>query len=108
MSTRLLLILAGAVLGCCAAFGHSAVSVGLGNRPAQGAMAPGIAGALSGTAPFSVGTSTGPGNMAIAPGPAGFQNSGIQNLPSQAPLSLVEGCTIPSPIFEIFSTNQPG
>jgi hypothetical protein len=38
----------------------------------------------------------------------GLQNGGIQNLPSQATISLVEGCTIPSPIFQIFSTNQPG
>ncbi len=59
------------------------------------------------TVQVGVGGTPGPGGMAIAPGPAGAQNGGIQNLTSQAG-TLSSGCTIPSPTFKVFSSNQPG
>ncbi len=106
MSARLPLILAGAVLGCGAALAQSSVQVGLSGAPSVGAVAPGLAGVLSGSSVSS--SASGPGGIAVAPGPAGSQTGGIQNLPSQAATTLNGGCTIPSPIFNIFSSVQPG
>jgi hypothetical protein len=108
MSPRLPLLVATAMLCSSGALAQSNVQVGLGNiTPLPGTIATGTAGVLSGTATITQ-TTPGPGGTSVAIGPAGFQDGGLQNQPGSAALSVAEGCTIPSPIFNLFANIQFG